>query len=126
MTTNFEHYKEELIEKGYSSCNIYNLRIGGGCCTRDCLKCIKDSWKWLAEEYQPPKTKTKIDKKLWDIIQAFGDVDSVYISRYANTIILYNKASNGIARIELYSSNINGFAIEKGKTYYIKDCEPRE
>lgn len=68
MKTNYEHYKELLIDKEYDHCEIYSYDefMGMEChCKMGCTnQCFTKVIEWLNKPYQPPKPKLTLEEKV--------------------------------------------------------------
>lgn len=66
MKTNYEHYKEFLLNNEFGRCKIYlNIMGKGGCSGKDCHhECFVETFEWLNQPYQPPKPKLTLEEKV--------------------------------------------------------------
>ena len=65
MKTNFEHYKEKILDcKVNRDCLISKLRTNETGCKTDCKTCLLESLQWLFSEYKEPITMTLFEKSI--------------------------------------------------------------
>ena len=132
---NIEKYRDELenLENRSLVCFIAKKKVGLRCDVGECLKCEKEAFKWLLEEYKEPILAEEDKRILKDVINVFNsfkkeivDIRKRHICRGCYLYINYIDRGEDASCIETHTTlPFNGDKLfkgmELGKSYTLEE-----
>lgn len=125
---NIEKYQNELenFENRSLVCFIAKEKVGLRCDVGECLKCEKEAFKWLLEEYKEPilnEDEKKILRGVIEAIKPFIKISPLitrYNEAYGQTLIVLSY-ENEYVRLPLFNRDKMFTNLEYEKSYTLKE-----
>lgn len=125
---NIEKYQNELenFENRSLVCFIAKEKVGLRCDVGECLKCEKEAFKWLLEEYKEPilnEDEKKILRGVIEAIKPFIKISPLitrYNEAYGQTLIVLSYENEDV-RLPLFNRDKMFTNLGYEKSYTLKE-----